>query len=152
VRRALLGGPGLPPGRALPGRRRAPGADRVRRPGRGGPARLPGRPRRAVGRERQPRRPVAVVGPRMKGPVRAWDWARGRKPVELGRHGTYVYAVAVEPGGRFAATAGGDRTVCFWDLAAGRPAGGVRGALSDVTALAFLPDGRTLVTGDADGV
>jgi RNA polymerase sigma factor (sigma-70 family) len=86
--------------------------------------------------------------------VRLWEVATGREIVALSGHERTVTAAAFAPGGRVLATAdGGDtfrgvpvgeRVILFWDTATGKELVRLGGHASDVTALAFSPDGTRL--------
>jgi WD40 repeat protein len=55
--------------------------------------------------------------------VRVWQPENGRLLVEYKQHDNGVYAVAISPDGRRAATAGGDnKEIHVWDLSSGEPA------------------------------
>jgi WD40 repeat protein len=57
---------------------------------------------------------------------------------------------AFSPDGRQAARAEG-RVIRLWDVASGQPVADFKGHTSDVTAIAFSDDGKTLVSGGRDG-
>src|SRR5262249_56432440 len=60
-----------------------------------------------------------------------------------------VRRLAISPGGRALASAGEDGTVRLWDLPSGKEVGRLEGH-DDVYAVAFSPDGKTLVSGGLD--
>ncbi len=94
------------------------------------------------------------------GAVRLWDVARRRASgPALRGHSAEVVAVAFSPDGRTLASGSRDETVRLWDVAtrrqAGRPLRASRPPLSsgltkalEVGAVAFSPDGRTLIVAD----
>lgn len=80
--------------------------------------------------------------------------AHAQKPVlefESG-HLETIRVLAVSPGDRYLASAGSDRKIILWDLAAGRQLYSLRGHSGWIFTLAFSPDGETLVSGGSDGV
>jgi dipeptidyl aminopeptidase/acylaminoacyl peptidase len=86
-------------------------------------------------------------GTRFVGDLRVWDVVRKRQVAKL------------SPGSRVQFTADGTRlaacwghTVRLWDVATWQIVASFPGHKADVTCLAFAPDGRTLGTGDADGI
>jgi RNA polymerase sigma factor (sigma-70 family) len=94
------------------------------------------------------------------GPFRAWDLARGSRPVPLAIPDGYGQALAFSPDNRYLATAGtrvdadapaAERTVRLWELATGKEA--FRLPLppgNAVSRVAFLPGGRSLAAAMAD--
>jgi WD40 repeat protein/tRNA A-37 threonylcarbamoyl transferase component Bud32 len=88
--------------------------------------------------------------------IGVWDLGTGAKPALLDHHNP-VHCVAASADGRLAASGGGrpaartDLTVHLWDLEALQPAGTLAGHRSLITALAFAPDGKRLLSGSADG-
>jgi WD40 repeat protein len=123
-----------------------------------------GRAVRAVAFDRAGGRLVAGTGPRppqydrpaartqQPGQVYLWDLsARTPRGTPLQSHPGGVLAVAFSPDEKFVVSAGLDRAVRFWDVAAGKEAVALEWHLADVTALAFSPDGQTLATGSEDG-
>jgi WD40 repeat protein len=104
---------------------------------------------------------TALVG---AGPadVRLWDVVRGRLvgPLEGGRE--RVLCVALSPDGKQAAAGGGgalgnvdergtDFAIRLWDVTTRQEVRRFEGHIARVTGLAFGPDGRSLLSGSADG-
>src|SRR5262249_52406999 len=88
------------------------------------------------------------------GTVRLWDTATRRRlgaPITRPRYECPNVKVAFAPDGRTLAVACLD-TVWFWDVATHRGLGAVKDGESVVSALAYSPDGKTLVTGNLKGV
>ncbi|QJX00492.1 sigma-70 family RNA polymerase sigma factor [Frigoriglobus tundricola] len=94
--------------------------------------------------------------------VRLFEVLTGRELMTLTGHGRSVAAVAFAPGGRVLATADGGpisrywdglppQTIRFWDVATGKELARLGGHGSDVTSLAFSPDGKQLVAGLPNG-
>jgi RNA polymerase sigma factor (sigma-70 family) len=78
--------------------------------------------------------------------VRLWEAATGRELHRL-EHPRAVIAVAFSPRGRLLASAGDDRRVYLWNPATGQEVGRLDGRQQWMHALAFSPDGKTLVAG-----
>src|SRR5262249_52824738 len=75
------------------------------------------------------------------------------RPLEENRFSRAFNSLAVSPDGRLAVIgmAGGKgQSAHLWGMYTGKHIGGVKGHLSQVNAVAFFPDGRTLATGSAD--
>jgi len=84
-----------------------------------------------------------------------WDVATRRR-LHVLRHApddghANVWDVAFSPDGTLAATCGPGDAIMFWDTATGLPAGEPIPHDSNVRALAFSPDGRTLLSACFDG-
>jgi len=83
--------------------------------------------------------------------VPVWDTATGQLTMTLKGHTGEVSNVVWSPDGRRLATSSADGTVRLWDSATGKRLRTIEVG-ADASALAFSPDGRTLVAGpDANG-
>jgi WD40 repeat protein len=101
-------------------------------------------------------RNVEPPGPMHCPGVKVWDTRTGREEVtfidetaDVGRppQGVrFLQALAFSPDGRSIVSGGGDGSVVFWDLAAGREARRLRGHIGVVTAVAFSQDGARLAS------
>jgi WD40 repeat protein/tRNA A-37 threonylcarbamoyl transferase component Bud32/ABC-type branched-subunit amino acid transport system ATPase component len=87
-----------------------------------------------------------------------WDWQQP-SPLrqDIGQHSEAVLSVALSPDGLWLASAGGrqdgfgqDNAIRLWDAATHQQRGLLAGHPNTVTALAFSPDSRTLVSASAD--
>jgi WD40 repeat protein len=88
--------------------------------------------------------------------ARLWDVGRDEEvtPGEPPRHAYPITAVAFRPGfpaRERVATGCYGGTVRLWDASRGAILNDVRGNDGQITALAFSPDGKTLLTASADG-
>lgn len=90
------------------------------------------------------------------GVLRLWDAAGGTLLRSLHRQAEgarlALADVAWLPGGRRLVTASKDLTIRLWDAEAGEHLAVLHGHAAAVTALAAMPDGAALWSGDADGV
>ncbi len=80
----------------------------------------------------------------------ARDVAGWKKRLDVRGHSDAILAVAVAPDGKTLATAGYDRQILIWDLAAGKVVRPLKDHSDAVYGLAFSPDGRTLASCAAD--
>jgi WD40 repeat protein len=83
--------------------------------------------------------------------VRVWDISEkeSRRALELVGHLDAVTCVAYSPDGLLLATGSDDHSVRLWDAATGLPRG-VADLDTQVKALCFSPDGKSLFTGNAN--
>ncbi|HSQ55874.1 MAG TPA: hypothetical protein VLM40_09010, partial [Gemmata sp.] len=89
--------------------------------------------------------------------VVVWEVLSGRPILKLSGHERTISALAFAPGGRVLASAdGGDnfntpllgkRSIRFWDMRTGKELTRIEGHESDITSLAFSPDGKKFVCG-----
>jgi WD40 repeat protein len=78
--------------------------------------------------------------------VRLWDLASGRE-LWIKWHGNNASPVAFSPGGRIVLSGGWSPETALWDATNGRLLGSLSGFSHDVASVAFLPDGRTALSG-----
>jgi WD40 repeat protein len=92
--------------------------------------------------------------------IRIWDVATGRLLHVLNGHSQFISTAVISPDGKSLASSSGDGTVRLWDISTGQQRSGfsfesqINLANNEpiwVTGLAFSPDGKTLVAGQADG-
>ena len=77
--------------------------------------------------------------------VRVWDLNEARELMSFGDHPRIVDCVAFAPDGSSVASGSRDDIVRVWDLSGG-PAREFHGHVTNLTSLAYRPDGRTLVS------
>jgi len=94
--------------------------------------------------------------------VRLWDVETGRELRSFKGHTTWVHAVAFSPDSKRAASASGgvfeqgnlietdDNSVCVWDVASGELIRRLAGHARPVLGVAFLPDGKRVVSSSGD--
>ncbi|MEW5848520.1 MAG: WD40 repeat domain-containing protein [Myxococcota bacterium] len=83
------------------------------------------------------------------GTVRTWA-ASGKPGKVLKGHTAEVYALAVSPDGKWAASGAEDKKIVLWDLKAGKQHAVLAGHENTVRSLAFTPDGATLLSASLD--
>jgi WD40 repeat protein len=85
--------------------------------------------------------------------VKIWDIASGQRLYTLGDATDGLTSIAYSPSGRQVAAAGYDKTIYVWDVGDG-DGHLVRSLIADedsILALAWTPDGKTLITSSSDG-
>ncbi len=98
--------------------------------------------------------------PGKPGEIRLWDVEAGRQKQVLEGHGEMVTALAVTADGKTLASASGvfdkkaehwvQGEIKLWNLKTGEPIATWHGHTKLITALAFLPDGKTLASASED--
>lgn len=86
----------------------------------------------------------------------SWDgraviWQDGEARHILRGHRGRLWAAAAHPARPLLATAGDDRTICFWDATTGTRTARLTGHTGRIFSLAFSPDGSVLASGGEDG-
>jgi WD40 repeat protein len=84
------------------------------------------------------------------GTVRFLDLVTGRVRTASGRHGGAVVQATFGAGGRMAATAGEDKRVIVWDVAAAAAGDTLDGHAGQITGVEISPDGGTLYSSGFD--
>ncbi|WP_165226488.1 WD40 repeat domain-containing serine/threonine protein kinase [Aquisphaera insulae] len=83
--------------------------------------------------------------------IRLWDVpSMLADPTILRGHDSYLYAVAVDPLGRWIATGAWDNVIRLWDAASGLPVAVLEGHSGWISDLAFSPDGGRLASRASD--
>jgi len=83
--------------------------------------------------------------------VHLWDASTGKEVAALQGHGEYVWSATFSPDGTRLATASLDQTARIWNVARRKTTAILR-STGRVSAVAFLPDGKRIITGAQDGV
>lgn len=84
------------------------------------------------------------------GELRVWEVASGKELAALPGHTTEIKRIDITADGKRLISAGSDRTILIWDVAQRKVVGTFKTEFV-ATAIAVLPDGRWLATGDARG-
>jgi WD40 repeat protein len=80
-----------------------------------------------------------------------WELRTGKRQGTLKGHTSTVNAIAWRKGDRLLASAGQEGTIWFWDADSGKGRF-VIAQPEGFWSVAFAPDGKTLATGDSEGV
>ena len=78
------------------------------------------------------------------------DAGRAGPPIEFPGHSRTVTAVAIDPGGRYIASASDDETIRLWNIAERKIERILKGHNHVVLSVAFSPNGAQLVSGSVD--
>ncbi|MGV3660849.1 MAG: WD40 repeat domain-containing protein [Prosthecobacter sp.] len=80
--------------------------------------------------------------------IRKWSLQDGRETAVLNSE-DFVFALAIAPGGLLAASGHGNGKIILWNLAGNTQAAELTDHKGTIRAVAFSPDGRFLISGDA---
>lgn len=88
--------------------------------------------------------------------LRGWEWQYLKRLcnselIKITGHSDAVWAVAIDPSGRYLASGGSDAVVRLWDLAQGQSIGVLRGHTSRIIGVSFSSDGKTIASAAANG-
>jgi WD40 repeat protein len=86
------------------------------------------------------------------GMVKFWDLSTGEPRPYLNASGCAWHSLRFTQNGRMLLAGGGESNVCIADLAARNEMCIVHDSRGKITLLAYFDDGKTLVTGDAEGI
>jgi WD40 repeat protein len=90
-----------------------------------------------------------LVSSGFDGTVRVWDSTTGSPLQVMEGHEGRIASISVPPDGACVVSVGGDRTLRLWNLHTGKQCARTRILDEYVECVAFSPDGKRLVTGDA---
>ncbi|MGO8747290.1 MAG: WD40 repeat domain-containing protein [Thermoguttaceae bacterium] len=101
-----------------------------------------------------------LVSGRGDGAIKLWDVATGRNIVTIIGHASCVLSLEFSPDGKAVASGSGDETIKLWNTVTGKNIATLKGpafygwpmrSRPNDQALAFTPDGKTLVAAGCDG-